>query len=80
MAHVNTKSGATYTFIHKFNEPYLPSLPSHRVSQPFWTVLISHPTESRRLRWPGGAVYIPRQYTHKTKRSPISVLNGLDVQ
>jgi len=54
MAHVNTKSGATYTFIHKFNEPYLPSLPSHRVSQPFWTVLISHPTESRRLRWPGG--------------------------
>jgi len=35
LAHVNeghTVSPATHTFIHKWNEPYLPLLPSHRAS------------------------------------------------
>jgi len=39
---------ATHTFIHKWNEPYLPLLPSRRASQ----VLIFRPAEGRRLSWP----------------------------
>jgi len=38
--------------VHKWNEPYLPLLPSHSVTT-LWLVLISHPTEGRRLSWPG---------------------------
>ena len=42
---------ATHTFIHKWNEPYLPLLPSRRASPHFWLVLISRPTEGRRPSW-----------------------------
>jgi len=53
MARVNEGSQsftASHTFIHKWNEPYLPLLPSRRA---LWLVLISRPTECRRLSWPG---------------------------
>jgi len=43
----------TRTFIHKWNEPYLPVLPSRRASPIFGSVLISRPAEGRRLSWPG---------------------------
>ena len=42
---------ARVTFIHKWNESYLPLLPSRRASLHFgW---ISRPTEGRRLSWHG---------------------------
>jgi len=38
---------AIHTFIHKWNEPYLPLLPSHRASfTALWPVLIYHPAVS----------------------------------
>ena len=43
----------THTFFHKRNEPYLPLTPSHRASPYFCLILISCPTDSRRLSWPG---------------------------
>jgi len=43
---------ATYTFIHKWNEPYLPLTPCCTGS-PHWLVLISRPADDRMLSWPG---------------------------
>jgi len=43
---------ATRTFIHKWNKPYLPLLPQLQSITALWSVLIFHPTESRRLSWP----------------------------
>jgi len=42
---------ATQMFIHKWNEPYLPTHQPHSVTA-LWLVLISRPTEGRRLSWP----------------------------
>jgi len=41
---------ATHTFIHKWNEPYLPLLPSYRTS-PQLAGTHFPPTEGRRLSW-----------------------------
>jgi len=40
---------AILTFIHKLDEPYLPLLPSRRVSPHFCLVLVSLAFEDRRL-------------------------------
>jgi len=71
----HTDLPATHMFIQKCNEPHLPLLPAaerHR-SLP---VLISHTAEGRELSWPGWLI----TYRDGTpaKRSPISVLTGLD--
>ena len=47
---------ATNTCIHKFTVPHLPLLPALRL------VLISRPTEDRRLSWPGWLVEVLRWY------------------
>ena len=42
----------THKFIHEWNEPFClwsPAIAHHRT---FWPVLISRPTEGRRLSWP----------------------------
>jgi len=44
---------ATHTFIHKWNEPYLPLTACRKVVAALWLVLISRPAEGRRLSWPG---------------------------
>ena len=53
MARVKSVLPATHTFIHKWNEPYLPFTPQPQSITALWLVLISHPTEGRRLSWPG---------------------------
>ena len=55
---------ATYTFIHKWNEPYLPLLP------PLLLVLIFRLTEGRRLSWPEWLV-TNRGGLPARRRSPI---------
>ena len=43
---------ATHTFIHRWNEPYLPLFPIRMQSvAALWPVLISRPAEGRRLSW-----------------------------
>jgi len=69
---------ATHTFIRKWNEPYLPLLPSRRVSPHFWLVLISRPAEGRRLSLPVWLAEILRWFSRR-RRSPIPVLTGPDV-
>jgi len=54
---------ATHTFIHKLNKPYLPLTPSRR-ELPQWLVLISCPTEGRRLSWPKLLGEILRWFVH----------------
>jgi len=63
---------ATHTFIHKWNEPYLPLLPSRRASPHFWLVLIFRPAEGRRLSCPGWLGEILRWFDRR-RRSPIPV-------
>ena len=43
---------AIHMFIHKWNEPYLPSTPQPQSVAALWLVLISRPAEDRRLSWP----------------------------
>jgi len=53
MARVNDGSHilpATHTFIHKWNEPHLPT-PQPQSITALWPVLIFHPSEGRRLSW-----------------------------
>ena len=55
MARVNEGShslAASHTFIHKWNEPYLPFTPQPQSVNALWPVLIFRPAEGRRLSWP----------------------------
>jgi len=63
----------THTFIHKWDEACLPSIPSHTASPHFWTEVISRPAEGRRLNWTGRLVErrgfaCPKTVTHPTCR------------
>ena len=63
---------ATDTFIHKWNEPYLPLLPSaerHRT--------MARSAEGRRLSWPGSLCEIPRWFVRpKTVTHPSTSRGG----
>jgi len=60
-----------YSYIHTWNDPYLPLLPSCSVTT-LWLVLISRPTDGKRLSWPGWLCEIlwwfgpPKMITHAT--------------
>jgi len=49
----HTVLSATHTFIHKWNEPCLPLLPSNRASSHFGGYSFPFLAEDRRLSWPG---------------------------
>ena len=60
------------TFIHEWNEPYLPLLPQLQSVTVLWPVLIFRPAEGRRLSWPEwlvtNRVGLPtRNMAHKKK-------------
>jgi len=67
----------SHRFIHKWNQPYMPLLHSRRASLHFWLVLISCPTEGRRLSCPGWLGEILRWFARQ-RWSPVSVLTGPD--
>jgi len=74
----HTTLPATYTFIHEGNWlSCLYSLPTTIIA--LWPILISRPTEGRRLSWPGWLV-TNRDGMIARRRSPIAVLTGLDVE
>jgi len=60
-----TVLSGTHTFIHKCNEPFCFYFPVQSITA-LWMVVISRPTEGRRLSWPGwlgvntGVVYPPK--------------------
>jgi len=64
----HTDLPAIHTFIHEWNEPYLPFLPSSRVSSHFDQY--SFPIPTKRLSWPmwlvkyRGAFVCPKMVTH----------------
>ena len=66
----------THTFFHKRNEPYLPLTPSCRASPYFCLVLISRPTDSRRLSWPGRLGEILRWFAHPKTVTHPSICHG----
>jgi len=53
-----------YTFIHKWDEPYLPLFSDHRATT-LWLVLISRLAEVWRLSWLRWLGSIPRWYAHQ---------------
>jgi len=54
----HTVLSTTHMFIHKWNEPYLPFLPSRTASPHIWPVLIFRPAELASV-----AGYKPRWFT-----------------
>ena len=64
-------SPATHTFIHEWNEPFcLYSQPQIIIA--LWPVLVTRPTEGRKLSWPGWLVTY-RGGMPTRRRSPIPV-------
>ena len=79
MARVNEGSHsslATHTFIHTWNEPYLPLLQPQSVTA-LLLVFISRPAKGRKVSWPGWlgkmrwVFFRPKTVTH-----PITSGNG----
>ena len=62
------------------NEPYLPLTPSHRTQRnaALQLVLISCPTEARRLSWPGWVGKILRWFATR-RQSPIPVFVTVNI-
>jgi len=64
---------STHTFIHKWNEPYLPLLQSVTA---LWHWLISRPAEGRRLSWPGWLCEILRWFARPKMVAHPSISHG----
>jgi len=71
---------ATHTFIHKWNEPYLPLFPSRRASPHFgWYSFPSCWGQDAELAWVAWWNSLLRWFIRR-RRSPIPVLTGPDAE